>query len=258
MSSTDPLASSDDISPAQQSPLLRLPAELRLAVYRHHFQVTYRPLPSDGGDNIFAYWRCYSLPSGLARTNRQLYLELRAFLREVRPLNEPDIICSLPLPFSPNDLFAIVDEITALENSGSHLVDKHLAILVSYFAHPSCRGQPIPTAKNIALLKELVRKTVMRIRNSNDGKFRVRFASTQFRVKALSPLIHSGVGHMFNSAKPSKCGLSIEASFAEPGVLSPTNKSKMKSLIAAATWDRITFTLATEEEKELILRKKPA
>ncbi|KAH7087418.1 hypothetical protein FB567DRAFT_345310 [Paraphoma chrysanthemicola] len=258
MSSTDPLTSLEDISSAQQSPLLRLPAELRLAVYRHHFRVTYRPLPTNGRDNIFAYWRCYSLPSGLARTNRQLYSELQAFLREVRPLDEPDIICSLPLPFSPNGLLAIVDEITALEKSGSDLVDTHLAILVSYFAHPSCRGQRIPTAENIALLKELVRKIVLRMRNSNDGKLRVRFASVQSRVRELSFVIQHGVGRMFNSTKPSKCGLSIEASFATPGTFSPRHMSKMKGFLPAATWDRITWTTATEEEQDMILRKKPA
>jgi hypothetical protein len=65
----------------QRSPLLDLPAELRLMVYEEHWEILYRPVPLRPlyGRIAFldrGYWPSYTIPSGLATTNRQLFGEL--------------------------------------------------------------------------------------------------------------------------------------------------------------------------------------
>jgi hypothetical protein len=88
---------------------LPIPPEFRLEVYKDLPQLVYRKLPYSREVELNAYWPCFTLSSGLASTNSRLYSKLQAILPDIRPQDEPDIICELPPFFPIYEVFEIID-----------------------------------------------------------------------------------------------------------------------------------------------------
>jgi hypothetical protein len=95
------------------SPLLDLPAELRVMVYEHCFTTEYKRLPF--GDYAIirvgkyeiapVYWQSFTISVALMATNRQLNQEIQALPPKMRTYDAPDIIWQYPAPWVLPNIF---------------------------------------------------------------------------------------------------------------------------------------------------------
>jgi hypothetical protein len=267
---------------------LRLPAELRLQIYEHHYSVPYTRLPFPGLDDIEIYWPRYTLPSGLALTNRLIYTELQGLLRKLRKPNTPDLALRLPLLFPLTELLSIVENVANQDRFATTDVclrqkcEVSLASLVEAFARKNFnkvqkryekerertrwdledRARPTDGLRmtrpdppsylksaDLALLQDFVRKTVLRMRNGSDFTFRICvIVRGDEEVRAVK------MGWVCDLTPPLRIpsdfrhGMRVEVSVARKGGLDEEYLRKMAEDLPRVLYRKLKWVGATEVE----------
>jgi hypothetical protein len=274
------------------SPLLRLPAELRLQIYEHHYSLPYERLPFPGLDDIQIYWPRYTLPSGLALTNHLIYTELQGLLRKLRKSNTPDLALRLPLLFPLTELLSIVENVANQDRFATtdaclrRKYEVSLASLVEAFARKNFnkvqkryekerertrwdledRARPTDglrmtrldppqhlKAADLALLQNFVRKTVLRMRNSCDFTFRVRvIVSSDEEVRAVKMGWVLDLNPPLQVPSDFRHGMRVDVSLARKGGWGEEDLAKMEGEWPRVLVGTMRWVEATEVEGRML------